>query len=85
MKKSFLAFIIFFFLIINNINAKENSMILKLKLINLKLLCFVIFLFFPFFASAENSINQKQMLKKIHTMEILEVLMEDKVSLHINS
>ena len=40
-------------------------MILKLKLINLKLLCFVIFLFFPFFASAENSINQKQMLKKI--------------------
>ena len=40
-------------------------MILKLKLIDFKLLCFVIFLFFPFFVSAENSINQKQMLKKI--------------------
>ena len=31
MKKGFLTFIIFFFLIINNINAKENNMILKLK------------------------------------------------------
>ena len=40
-------------------------MILKLKLIDLKLLCFVIFIFFPSFTSAENLINQKQMLKKI--------------------
>ena len=33
----------------------------------------------------DNWKDHKQMLKKIHTMEILEVLMEDKVSLHINS
>ena len=40
-------------------------MISKLKLIDFKLLCFVIFLSFPSIAFAENLINQKQMLKKI--------------------
>ncbi len=40
-------------------------MILKLKLIDFKLLCFVIFLSLPSIAPAENLINQKQMLKKI--------------------
>ena len=40
------------------------------------------------FSNIDNHVamnHTKQMLKKIHTMEILEVLMEDKVSLHINS
>ena len=40
-------------------------MILKLKLIDFNFLCFVIFISFPSIASAENLINQKQMLKKI--------------------
>ena len=40
-------------------------MILKLRLIDFKLLCFVTFLFFPSVAPAENLKNQKQILKKI--------------------
>ncbi len=40
-------------------------MILKLKLIDFKLLCFVVFLSFPSIAFAENLTNQKQRLKKI--------------------